>query len=60
MRGNHDQTADGEIVDFLITPLCRLEEALIVITIPNHPDHPPSSPHSVVLALTHPSPQTDN
>lgn len=58
MRGNHDQTADGEMVDFLITPLCRLEEALIVVTIPNHPNHPP--PHSDVLALTHPSPQTDN
>ena len=55
MRGNHDQTADGEMVDFLITPLCRLEEALIVVTIPNHPP-----PHSDVLALTHPSPQTDN
>lgn len=39
------KTADGEMVDFLITPLCRPEEALIVVTIPNHPPitrgHPP-------------------
>ena len=46
------KTADGEMVDFLITPLCRPEEALIVVTIPNHPYHPWFSPSAPLTPLS--------